>query len=155
MTRSPYSETDEQTTAYRFVGSYLRLPDDRETLEDGDVVELPDRVAGPIDDLLEEVDGSTPDQPAADAGDDGGDDVDSDEPAETGDQSDADQEDDTASEGGLRDVESVETPDEFPEAVPDADAWEWSALREVSSAHDVNASQSKEEQVADLRAIAE
>ena len=155
MTHSPYSETDEQTTEYRFVGSYLRLPGDRVTLEEGDVVELPDRVAGPIDDLLEPVDGSTPEQPAADAGEDGGDDADSDEPAETADESDADQEDDTPADGGLRDVEAVETPDEFPETVPDADAWEWSALREVSSAHDVNASQSKEEQVADLRAIGE
>lgn len=153
MTYTPYPETE--TTAYRFTGTYLRLPtDERIELEDGDEVELPDRVAGPIDDLLEPVDGTDEnrDQPAADDGSSGEDTGDQagEEPETEGDQEDGD----VDHGGGLTDVESVETPDDFPETVPDAEAWEWQALREVSGANDVNASQSKEEQVEDLRAIA-
>lgn len=164
MTYTPYSETDDETSVYRFTGSYMKLPGSRETIERGDEVALPDRAADPIDDLLDPIDGDGGsedglDETEDDSGDESGAEAAESDTSDTETQasessSDAEAADGGDSESGLVDVESYDTPDAFPAEVPDAESWEWDALQEVSKANDVNAAQSKEEQVDDLRAIA-
>lgn len=161
MTYTPYSETDDETAAYRFTGSYMKLPTG-ETIENGDKVELPDRAVRPIEDLLEPIETTSSEAPVettedsdAESGAEGAENDTSDTETQASESpSEAETEADADSGGGLEDVDSYETPDGFPADIPDAESWEWDVLQEVSKANDVNAAQSKEEQVADLRAIA-
>lgn len=48
-------ENDEETTTYEFTGNRLSLPG-RATATEGDTVDLPERVANSLDDVLEEAD---------------------------------------------------------------------------------------------------
>ncbi|MDY6780464.1 MAG: hypothetical protein SV760_07965 [Halobacteria archaeon] len=136
-TRSEPGVEEPEDGMYRLLAGEHRTTDDDGNaviIEEGDEVYLTEQEAEAFGDKFEKVES-----------DDG-------EEDEAGDEN-AEEAGETEATLATPDAD-VKLPDEFPDSVPDADAWDWDALREVSKANDVDASQSKPDQVADLRSIA-
>lgn len=166
VTRSEAGVDEPEDGTYRLLRGTHRTTDDDGnpvTVEEGETVFLTEQEAGAFGDKFEKVDDSTDetdasgdvtasDETATETTDADADGADS---ADGSDDVDETSESDAESDAALATPDGVDVPDEFPESVPDADEWGWDALREVSKANDVDASQSKPEQVDDLRSIAE
>lgn len=166
VTRSEPGVDEPEDGTYRLLRGTHRTTDDDGnpvTVEEGETVFLTEQEAAAFGDKFEKVDsdgGAEGDSSVETASDETATettaaDADGADSAEGDD--DVDETSESVAESGTALVtpDGVDVPDEFPDAVPDADEWGWDALREVSKANDVDASQSKPEQVDDLRSIAE
>jgi len=168
-TRSTAGVEEPEDGTYRLLDGTHRTTDDDGNsivLEPGDEVFLTAGEAEAFGDKFEKVEADDSadefeDSTETDADGDvesGGDEMASDETATETSESEPDAED--SAEGGETEAAlatpdaDVKLPAEFPESVPDADEWGWEALREVSKANGVDASQAKPDQVDDLRSIA-
>ena len=166
------SDQPDEAGEHRLVsGTHRKVVDGVERVfEEGDVVELTDDEVEAFGDKFERVD--TGDSDGAENGADSGESSSSDSATESSEKPDAETSADASGEGVdenseadaetetpnivdgivlLDDADEYDFPEGFPDEIPDADAWDWDALREVSKANDVDASQSKPDQVDDLR----
>jgi len=167
-TRSTPGVDNPEAGEYRLLrGNHRTTDDDGNSVivEEGETTHLTEQEARAFGDRFDKVEADVDDD-RADAGDDAeaepdpeADDADVEDAVdetegETETDADAEADDAVDEAPALATPDGVDVPDEFPDAVPDADEWGWDALREVSKANDVDASQSKPEQVDDLRSIA-